>query len=88
MFRLKLVETGCLFTLEAFLLAMRFLYTSVSTGTYIILGYMATLIVFLTLVLTIYRSALILQHKYVQSKGVNFEEVDIDQRKLQTERAV
>lgn len=34
------------------------------------------------------RAVFIVRIKYVQIKGVSFEEVDIDQKKLQTERAV
>lgn len=34
------------------------------------------------------RGGCVMRMKYIQLKGIAFEEVDIDQKKLQTERAV
>ena len=67
---------------------MRFVYHFAHSQLYLIWGYILSTVVLITIILTLSRSAYIIYLKYVQSKGVNFEEVDIDQKKLHTVRDV
>ena len=51
---------------------------------YLYWGYLLSSVVLVIVLATSARAVFIVYFKYDQAKGVNFEEVDIDQRKLQT----
>ena len=88
LFKLKVTESTLFLSLEALLFSIRLICLHIDQGQYLGWGYVLSIIVLMTMLVTMGRVIFILYLKYVQSKGVSFEEVDIDQRKLQTERAV
>jgi hypothetical protein len=62
--------------------------SSLSSSTFKNWGFFLSATAILVLINSVVRSGYIARSKYIEMKGINFEEVDIDQKKLQTERAV
>ena len=80
MLKFKIVENIGFISFEAVILVVLASQASVSSSAYLFWGYFLSTLVLLLSILTISRAAFIVYFKYVQAKGVSFEEVEIEKK--------